>query len=62
MKLWQWFTQNGDHLCHFVSLSALSLQSVDGLSPHMTSLLTVAGIIAASAHRSFFVRQPRGEM
>jgi len=50
----KWFAQNGDRFFTFVTVAAQMLNGVDGLSPHTTTAVTIASIIATAAHQSFF--------
>lgn len=54
-----WFKSDGDKLCNFVSLSALALQGITGLSSSAMTAFVTLGVLATAAHQSFFPNSPQ---
>jgi hypothetical protein len=54
-----WFTQNGDKVFTFISLTSLALGGIAGLSPAVVQAALIAGVVATAAHQSFFPNPPR---
>lgn len=61
MTFWEWFKSDGDKLCNFVSTTSLGLMGLKAIAgvgaalpePVLLGCL-VAGVVATSAHQSFF--------
>lgn len=70
MGFWAWFKTDGDKLCNFVSTAALALEGLGALTgqpaghavdlqPIVVQIALVAGVLATSAHQSFFPNSPK---
>jgi hypothetical protein len=64
MNFWTWFSKDGDKVCNFLSLSSLALMGLKTatgtplLSQGDLTLCLVVGVLATTAHQSFFPNQP----